>query len=336
MVNEISDGVKAKMKIVESIDNLQKVESGWVLSIGNFDGVHLGHQDIIRTARETADKLNAAGVAVMTFDPHPMAILHPDRAPKILTPRPFKEYLLESCGVDCMIVVKDSYRLLTLSPEDFVDEFLIRHVAPVAVVEGPNFNFGYGRSGDINTLKDLGVQRGFEVVEVEPRQIDIDGTEVMCSSSLLRGMLENGKVGAASKAMGRYYRLMGQTITGRGVGRKLGFPTANIESLAQIVPAEGVYAGFVHAADNVQGVCGISSPRPAAFSIGRAKTFISDHPMLIEAHILQEDVEELGGKWLAMDFVERLRSQVRFDDKDKLKAQIAKDCRRALDILQAK
>lgn len=322
------------MKIIESISALEGMEQGWALTIGNFDGVHPGHQEIIAAGLQAAKERGLAGLAVLTFDPHPAAVLHPERAPGILTPLVLKQHLLEALGVDCLIVLKDTVELLNLSPADFVDKFLMAAICPSVVVEGRDFNFGYGRSGNVETLGQLGAERGFEVLVVEPRHVElIQGGRVICSSSLVRMCLEEGRVAEARQVLGRFYRLIGRTTPGRGMGRQLGFPTANIHPLEQIVPAEGVYAGFVAAGETPEALCMQTNTRPAALSIGRAKTFVSDHPLLVEAHILEEEVEDLAGKWLAMDFVERLRPQRRFEKHKDLKQQIARDCRQARQIL---
>jgi riboflavin kinase/FMN adenylyltransferase len=319
------------MRIVDSTQ-LDQVQKGGVVSIGNFDGVHVGHQGILRTARA---KYSNAGLSVMTFEPHPAAILHPEKAVGVLSPLLMKIRLLEQVGVEQLIIVTDSIKLLNLSPKDFVHEFLVKTLAPLAVVEGPNFTFGYGRSGTLETLKMLGKERGFDVCEVPYRQIHLgqDRRSAICSSSLIRGLLEEGQVRDAASALGRPYRLVGKTIAGRGIGRQLGFPTANISPEKQIIPSEGVYAGNVIVGQTLEEVCIGGVCRPAVFSIGRAKTFVTDHPMLIEAHILEPDVENLYGKYMAMDFVEYIRSQQRFDTRQMLTEQIAKDCKKTLDIL---
>ena len=323
------------MKIYDSIKSLDEVQDGLVLSIGNFDGVHLGHQEIIKVAKDAQQKAGIPALAVLTFDPHPVMILHPERAPGILTPLDLKRYLLKECGVDLLIVLKDSLELLNLSPKDFVDEFLIRHLKPSVVVEGPNFNFGYGRSGNIETLEKLASERDFGVVVVPAKQmiVDNDRPTATCSSSLIRNLLEKGEVATAAKALGRPYKLIGETVPGRGIGKRIGFPTANIDPVEQIIPAEGVYAGFVEVGTSFDDVC-ISTERMwAAFSIGRAKTFVSDHPLLVEAHILDCNVQDLYDKWLSMDFIKKLRSQKRFKTEQELKDQIAEDCEEAKKIL---
>ncbi|MFH1613826.1 MAG: bifunctional riboflavin kinase/FAD synthetase [Planctomycetota bacterium] len=320
------------MRIVESKEQLDQVAKGQVLTIGNFDGVHIGHRAIIKGARTQAEQRGTA-LVVMTFDPHPAAILHPEKAPGVLTPLGLKRNLLEQQGADFLIVVRDSFELLNLSPEDFVDEFLMRTIQPCAVVEGPNFNFGYGRSGDIETLKELGVERDFDVVVVAAQQINLgDGSVSIASSSLVRNLLEAGRVSQASAVLGRNYKLIGKVIEGRGIGTQIGFPTANIEPLNQIIPAEGVYAGFVEIADNCADIFRPQKKLPAVFSIGRAKTFVKEHRLLIEAHLLG-DVGVIYDKYLAMDFVEFLRHQQRFESHERLAEQIEKDCQKAGRIL---
>jgi len=322
------------MRIIESVSAFERTGKGWALTIGNFDGVHPGHREIIATGLRAANERRLAGLAVMTFDPHPTAVLHPERAPGILTPKVLKKHLLQALGVDCLIMLKDTVELLNLSPADFVDKFLMTAIGPSVVVEGRDFNFGYGRSGNVQTLSQLGADRGFEVIVVEPQKVELaQGGIVTCSSSLARMCLEEGRVAEAGQVLGQPYRLIGKTIPGRGIGRQLGFPTANIQPLNQIVPAEGVYAGRVAAADTPEALCGAVRMRPAAVSIGRAKTFVSDHPLLVEAHILEDEVEDLADKWLAMDFVQRLRAQRRFEKHEDLKRQIERDCRQARQIL---
>lgn len=322
------------MQVIETQEQLKQLPRGMVLTIGNFDGVHRGHQAILSAARALAREKQIP-LAVMTFDPHPVAILHPEQAPGVLTPLAVKKLLLESMSVHTLIVIKDSLKLLNLSPEAFVDQFLMENLAPSAVVEGPNFNFGYGRSGDINTLRQLGTGRGFEVVEIPYTEIPDPDTDapLICSSTRARQLLESGKVRQAAQILGRPYRLIGRTIKGRGVGTTLGFPTANLAVEQQIIPSEGVYAGYVVVGDSFDEVAFGGLRRAAAISIGRAKTFVTDHPLLLEAHLLENRVEDLSRKWLALDFMRFLRHQQRFDSKEHLREQIAKDTQRAEQML---
>ena len=322
------------MKIIESKSDLNKIAKGQVVSIGNFDGVHLGHQQIISTLKETAGRYGTA-TAVMTFHPHPVAILHPEKSPPVLTPLLLKEHLLESFGVEILIVLKDSPELLNLSPQGFVDEFLAKSIRPRVVVEGRNFHFGRGRAGNIQTLQQLGLRCGFEVLEVADKQIQLMlGRSTVVSSTLIRDLLQQGRLEHAAVALGRAYRLIGRVIPGRGRGAKLGFPTANITPSGQIIPANGVYAGFVAVADTCRDVCAAQAKSPAALSIGKAQTYGTSQPLLIEAHLLMENVGQLIGKWLAIDFIKRLRSQKKFETESQLAAQIANDCQKAKEILK--
>jgi len=321
------------MRVIEEISDIEKIRKGCVLTIGNFDGVHIGHREILTAARETATQRKTEFVA-MTFEPHPVAILHPEKAPGVLTPLELKKHLLTKYGVDCLIILKDSRELLNLSPQDFIDRFLVKNIQPDTVVEGSDFNFGVGRAGSIDTLQKLGIEKGFEVVVIEAKQIELStGQAVRLSSTIIRYMLESGHVADAAAALGRPYRLTGKIVPGRGKGAKLGFPTLNMEKPEQIIPAENVYAGFVEIGSSEKEICVTKERIPAVFSLGQARTFGDEYPLLIEAHLLIEDVGDLIGKWLAMDFVQRIRSQHKFKTESQLAAQIANDCKKAKEIL---
>jgi len=322
------------VQVILSRDKWNQVARGQVLAIGNFDGVHLGHQALLGRARQIADQ-KKVGLCVMTFDPHPVAILKPEKSPGVLTPLEFKLRLLEKAKVDCVVVVRDNFDLLNLSPEDFIDRFLMVQLKPSAIVEGPSFTFGFGRSGNIETLKAIAATRGFDVEVVEPVHIALKtASDAMVSSSLIRQLLENSAVEDASLCLSRPYRLIGQVEAGRGKGTELGFPTANLKPLKQIIPAEGVYAGNVLIGDTLEDVCNGSAKLPAAISIGRARTFIAEHPLLLEAHILGQKTGPLYGKWMALDFIEFVRHQQRFESVEKFKEQIAVDCARIENILK--
>jgi riboflavin kinase/FMN adenylyltransferase len=182
-------------------------------------------------------------------------------------------------------------------------------------------------------LQKLGAEKGFEVSIVQAKEVKLStGKTVKISSTIIRGLLTSGSVADAAIALGRAYRLIGQVAPGEGRGRQLGFPTLNMQPLGQLVPAEGVYAGFVEIGDFEQ-VCESKERIAAALSIGRSETFGSDNPLVVEAHILTDDVGGLHGKWLAMDFVEHLRTQQKFRTQADLTAQIAKDCKKAKEIV---
>ncbi|GAF98100.1 unnamed protein product, partial [marine sediment metagenome] len=207
-------------------------------------------------------------------------------------------------------------------------------IQPGIVVEGESFNFGSGRTGSVHTLQKLGAEKGFEVSVIDSKEVKLStGQTVKISSTMIRNLIGSGGVADAAIALGRPYRLAGKVIPGCGKGKQLGFPTANMKPLPQIIPAEGVYAGFVQMGDSFESVCTSKQKFPAAFSIGRSETFGSDNPQAIEAHILAGSVEDLSSKWLAMDFIKHIRSQMKFDSEKELSAQIAKDCEKAKKIL---
>lgn len=198
----------------------------------------------------------------------------------------------------------------------------------------PRFNFGYGRSGTVDTLLQMGKSNGFDVVVVPHEKVTLDNGDIAtASSSLVRRLLEAGKVADASKILNRPYRLIGKVTTGRGKGTQLGFPTANLEPLEQAIPAEAVYAGYVVIADDLPQACQSEQTLPAVFSIGRAKTFLKDQHLLIEAHVLDARFDSLKGKWMAMDFIRHIRPQEIFKSEHDLKIQIQKDCQTAKQIL---
>jgi len=324
---------KSRMKILRTISDFQKIRKGCVLTIGNFDGVHLGHQEILTAARQTAAQKKAELIA-MTFEPHPLAVLYPQRAFGILTPLTLKKHLIAEFKVDYLCIAKTDLKLLSLSPQDFVQRFIVKNIQPSVVVEGESFNFGASRGGNVYTLHKLGTEMGFEVSIVEAKKVRFStGQKVTVSSTLIRDLLIDGKVADAAVALGRPYRLIGQVVPGRGKGKQLGFPTANMQPSGQLIPAEGVYAGFVEIGNTARQVCRTHKKLPAALSICGREGIAIEQSLLIEAHLLGEKVGQLYGKWMAMDFIKRIRDQQKFDTDADLSAQIAKDCIIAGEIL---
>jgi riboflavin kinase/FMN adenylyltransferase len=321
------------MKVLRTSSQLAQLPAGCVLSIGNFDGVHLGHQQILQTAYTLARQKDTP-LAAMTFEPHPVAILHPEKAPGVLTPLTLKAQLIQQHGVDYLVVLTDSASLLRLTPPAFVDKFLLKDVKPAALVEGEDFNFGAKRAGNIDTLKQMAQPSGIEVVVVAPRFAMLTAEQsVRVSSTTIRYMLQSGCVADAAALLGRHYRLIGQIIPGKGIGKQLGFPTLNMQPPSQIIPQQGVYAGYCLLGPAEEDVCRSKKRLPAVFSIGQARTFADEHPLLIEAHLLDAKTDNPSARWMAMDFVEHIRSQNKFKSPSDLAAQIAKDCLRAKQIL---
>lgn len=323
------------MKVIERVSDIDGGHRGGVVTIGNFDGVHLGHQEILGAAKKAAQERQTPLLAI-TFEPHPVTVLKPDKSPAVLTPLSLKCHYLAQAGVDCLIVLKSTPELLGLSAEDFVDRYLEKAIAPAVVIEGHDFNFGRARSGNIEKLRQLGAEKGFEVCIVEPRKIELStGQSIRVSSTVIRDLLEGGDVADTARALGRAYRLIGKVIPGHGKGKQLGFPTANLERTEQVVPAHGVYAGRVEIGRSVEEVCQKRDAIPAALSIGHAPTVAADRPQLIEAHLLIDNVGNLIGKSLAMDFIQHLRPQQKFDSVEHLASQIANDCKNAKQVLAA-
>lgn len=321
------------MKKLRTISDLTAVREDCVLTIGNFDGVHIGHQEIIRVARELADE-RQTDVVLMTFEPHPLAVLHPEKAPPILTPLSLKKQLLIELGVDVRLLLDATPETLSLKPEQFVRRFVSESLRPSALVEGEDFNFGAARAGNVQLLTEMGQQSGFEVIVVPARKIEIpDGQTLRISSTMVRYMLGSGKVADAAMALGRAYRLIGPVCSGRGIGRKLGFPTLNMTRPDQLVPAEGVYAGYVQLGRTEDDIARLGNRVGAIFSIGQARTFGDEHPLLIEAHLLVNGDTDVTGKWMAMDFVDFIRPQHKFTSPEELSKQITKDCKKAMNIL---
>jgi len=321
------------MKILRTITEFGQLPARCVLTVGNFDGVHIGHQEIIAVGLQIAAERNTR-LVVMTFEPHPVAILHPDKAPGVLTPLEYKAHLLAEAGVDYLIVLKDTASLLKLSPADFVDKFLVSDVKPAVIAEGDDFNFGAARAGNIDTLRKMAAKNSFELVVVPARLTQLaTGQKVRVSSTTIRYMLEAGHVADAADLLGRPYILAEKIIPGRGRGKQLGFPTLNLQIPRQVIPAEDVYAGWVSLGDDLGHTFDAKQRLKAVFSIGQARTFGDETPLLIEAHLLKNDIPETSGKWMAMEFVRRIRSQHKFKTPDDLARQIQKDCEKAKEIL---
>jgi len=245
-----------------------------------------------------------------------------------------KQNLLEKHDVDCLIVLRDSAELLSLSPEHFISNVIVEHLQPSMVVEGEDFNFGAARSGNVKTLQKLGAEYGFKVHIVSSKTITLStGQVVRVSSTMIRYMLESGHVNDAHAALGRPYRLIEKIIRGRGIGTKLGFPTLNMKVPAQVIPAEGVYAGFVYLGETLDEALNSEKRYPSVYSLGQARTYGDEFPLLIEAHLFGENIPDIAGKYMAMDFIHHIRNQHKFRSPEELSAQIAKDCEKAKEFL---
>lgn len=297
------------MKLLRSIESVPEALRGAVVSVGNFDGVHLGHQRIMRRLVETAQRLGRPAL-VFTFDPTPLEVLQPDDAPPRLCWTERKLELLERLGVGAAIVLPTDRPFLDLAARQFFDDYLIARLAAAAVVEGYNFRFGRGRSGDVGLLAQWCAESSAPFELVEP--VDVEGEPV--SSSRVRRAVAAGRVELAARLLGRPHRIRGVVVRGAGRGAGLGFPTANVARTDTLLPAEGIYAGLAHLA---------GAALPAAISLGPNPTF-DEQRLKIEVYILDFD-GDLYGQVLQVDFLARLRDIERFGSVERLVAAMRRD-----------
>lgn len=292
---------------------------GRVVVIGNFDGVHNGHVEVLQRAHSLAP---GQPLAVVTFWPHPMSVLRPEHAPKLLTSLSERIRLLRAAGADEVRVVQFTRDTSTWSPEEFVQRVVLP-LDPTHVVVGENFRFGYRAQGTVDTLAELG--RGRFAVDALPLVV-VEGDRTC--STLVREALESGDVALAARHLGRDFRLRGVVVMGDQRGREMGFPTANLPVGPEMaVPADGVYAGWLTVLDADDAV-----PLPAAISVGTNPTF-DGLERRVETYVLDRTDLELYGERIAVDFVERLRGQVRYTGIEALVEQMHDDVARTRTIL---
>ncbi len=309
------------MQIWRSLDDVPADLAGSTVSIGNFDGVHLGHRQVLARARRVADEQGGPLVAV-TFDPHPMAVLRPDHAPTSLTTLEARAGLLADAGVDAVLALPFDRDVAAWSPTEFVDRVLVEALKAAAVVVGANFRFGNRASGDVASLIELGRARGFAA-----EGITLDGGPQVWSSTYVRTCLGAGDVSGAAEALGRPYSVRGEVVRGDQRGRELDYPTANVPTdAATATPADGVYAGWLRRLDTGESF-------PAAISVGTNPTFEGLRERRVESYVLDRTDLDLYGVEVEVSFVERVREMVAFDSVEALVEQMADDVRVTRSIL---
>lgn len=302
------------MDILQRIEDFRPPPQGVALTIGTFDGVHRGHVAVVAKARDLAQTFGGVSVAI-TFEPHPLAILAPERNPERLTTAAERAALLRR-QVDVVITLPTTRELLSNSAETFLRDFLLP-CRPRVIVEGPDFHFGKDRQGSARTLRAGGHAHGFAVHEVSEQFADELPDRPPIRSSLVRDFLKSGDIGrAAGMLLGRAYRIVGRVGNGQGRGAKLRFPTANLDAIPHLIPRHGVYAAYAQTQQQGSFL--------AAVNIGPQPTF-AQMEARVEAHLLDFD-GDLRGQLLGLHLLDLLRDQTRFEGVDALAAQLQRDC----------
>ena len=317
------------MRVWHGLDQVSPDLGPTVVTIGNFDGVHRGHQEVLAHAKARAAELGGLPVVALTFDPHPMVVLRPDRVPAMLSRPEERAELLIRYGADAVLILPFNKEVSSWPPEEFIDRVLVGTLHAKAVVVGENFRFGHKAAGHVDTLVAAGARDGFQV---EGLRLAGDGQP--WSSTYIRERIAKGDVEAAAEALGRPLRVTGVVVEGDKRGRELGYPTANIPAdPAAAIPLDGVYAGWLTVLEPAPGGPSYGEPLPAAISVGSNPTF-DGVDRRVESYVLDRDDLELYGARIAVDFVARLRgTQIRFDTIDELLVQMKADVDGARRIL---
>ncbi len=307
------------MNIYEDLASVSSGETGYVVAVGNFDGVHLGHQAIFRETAALAAEKSARGL-VLTFSAHPVSTLKPDKTPGIVMALEDRLHFASRLGIEAALVLPFDRETADLTAEEFVHRILVSTLGARAVVSGKNWRFGKNRTGDLKLLGGLGKIHGFSVSGIPP--VLLDGAPV--SSTRVRGNLAQGEVELAGKLLGRPHFVRGSVIPGAGRGRNLGFPTINLDCGKTVLPARGVYSGaFFY--DGVTGA--------AAVNVGTRPTF-GPGQQVLEAHLIGVK-EDLYDRQVTVSFLKRLRDELPFTDENSLISQISEDVKNADLIFRA-
>jgi riboflavin kinase/FMN adenylyltransferase len=303
------------MEIIFGLEQLKRSFKNPVVTLGNFDGVHLGHQKIFERVKEEAQKIHGEAI-VITFEPHPLKVLSPYHFAPLLTPFKKKMILIEKSGIKTVICLEFSLDFSEITPFDFIKNILVEKIKVKKIIVGYNYHFGKKQKGDVRILKRIGNLFNVDVEVVEP--LEIGQTPV--SSSRIRGLIKNGQVEEASKLLGRNYPMIGKIVKGSKRGRNLGFPTANLEISDELYPKKGVYV--VEVVWNQQGFHGLAN-------VGSNPTFIptqadKEGPLSLEVYILDFD-RNIYGDEIEVNFIKRIRNEIRFESPEELIEQIKKD-----------
>ena len=308
------------MILITDLNRIERKFDRSVLTLGNFDGVHLGHQELVRMVMRRAKETGAVSM-VVTFRPHPLKILAPEKCPPLISIYEEKIRLFEKLGIDVLVKIPFTVEFSAMTPEDFVKDVLCDTLGAKEIFVGYNYRFGKGRKGDVQTLRTLGERYGFAVREVE--QISRAGEVI--SSTKIRHLLREGDVEHAAKLLGRTYAITGIVVKGDGRGKGLGFPTANIAPKHAIIPSDGVYAVRLFVRDRLYD--GIAN-------IGMRPTF-DKKTLAIEVHVFDFN-EDVYGEDISLYFIRKIREEKKFESVDALVGQIRADIRTAREILASR
>ncbi|MBI5047378.1 MAG: bifunctional riboflavin kinase/FAD synthetase [Deltaproteobacteria bacterium] len=304
------------MLLIKNIKKPKGIKSP-IVTLGNFDGVHIGHQQVLKVIRKRAEKLRLPSI-VYTFEPHPLKIVAPHKSPPLLTTLEEKVKLIKASGIDYLILARFTKEFAAQHPREFVSDILVKQLAVKEVLVGHDYAFGKGKKGTIEYLKKLGQEFGFKVYIIPAYK----KRGFIVSSSKIREYIQNGKMKEAARFLGRPYTISGKVIKGRNIGKHLGFPTANIAIHNELIPKDGIYAVHVLLGNKLY---------KGAANIGFAPTFATEK-RAVEVHIMGFR-RTIYGKKIKMGFIERLRGEKAFRNADELAAQIKRDIERAKKIL---
>ena len=309
------------MQHIQSLDAIRHPFPGGVITIGNFDGVHIGHQALFYEVIERAHAIKGTSIA-MTFEPHPLRVLKKNVSPPLITMFEQKVELIERSGIDVLISIPFTLEFAAISAQSFVEDLLVRRIGMKAIVVGEDYAFGKNREGDIDLLNSLAPRLGFEVI-VTSLIRTVQGTLERISSTAIRESVQAGEMQYACRMLGRHFQIRGTVEAGRDRGGKLlGFPTANLKLEDELIPKTGIYAVTVETrGDLLQGVA----------NIGYSPTF-DDRQFTVEVHIL-DFKEFIYGQRIRVNFIRRIRDEIKFSSLGALKDQIAKDVETARRLL---
>jgi riboflavin kinase/FMN adenylyltransferase len=305
------------METIVGIDKINRPFRNPAVALGNFDGVHRGHQLIFERTKKEAREANGESIA-FTFEPHPLKVLQTDRCPPLITPFKKKMMFIERAGIDVVICAEFTRDFATMSAREFVKSILIDRLGIHTIIVGYNYSFGRGRQGGVEDLENYAREFGFRLKVVGPLRVD----NQTVSSSAIRRLIERGEMPEAARLLGRHYMVLGKVIWGTARGRLLGVPTANVEILNELYPKKGVYAVEVLIdSETYEGVA----------NVGVNPTF-GGNRFSVEVHILDFD-RDIYGKEIQVAFIQRIRGEKAFETSKTLVEQIGKDIARARSIL---